>query len=125
MDITTEILINARPADVAGIMFDPTRDRDWMRRVTSSEPQTAGIQPGAEVKRTSHVDGTPVAWTTAVSQFHFPHVLKLAISGGPSGYIAYDVQRGGGGTIAKIRASSEQDLFGFDLEKLRELVERG
>jgi len=34
------------------------------------------------------------------------------------------VQRGGGGTIAKIRAMSEQDLFGFDVEKLKTLIER-
>ncbi len=124
MDITTDILINGAPADIAGVMFDPTRDREWMTRVTVSEPQTRGIQPGAEVKRASVVDGVPVDWTTAVEQFHFPHVLRLTIGGGASGYIRYDVQRHGGGSIARIRASSEKDLFGFDLEKLREMVER-
>ena len=124
MEFTKDVLITGAPADIAGIMFDPTRDHEWMTAVTSSVPQTAGIKPGAEVKRTSVVNGADVAWTTAVEQFHFPHVLRLTIGGGAGGYIRYDVQRGAGGTIAKIRAMSEQDLFGFDVEKLKALIER-
>ena len=123
MEFTREVLINADPSDTAGVMFDPTRESEWMTAVTSSVPQTAGIQPGAEVKRTSTVGGAPVAWTTAVRQFHFPHMLHLAIGGGASGYIVYEVQRSGSGTIASVRASSEQDLFGFNLDKLKTLVE--
>jgi hypothetical protein len=123
MEFIRDILISGAPADTAGVMFDPTRDHEWMTAVASSVPQTRGIQPGAEVKRTSRVNGADVAWSTAVEQFHFPHVLRLAITNGGSGYIRYEVQRQGGGTIAKIRASSEQDLFGFELEKLKILVE--
>lgn len=123
MEFSKEILIAGAPADTAGVMFDPTRDHEWMTAIRSSVPQSAGISPGAEVKRVSAVAGTDVAWTTAVEQFHFPHVLRLTIGGGASGYIRYDVQRGGGGTVAKIRATSEQDLFGFDLEKLKALIE--
>lgn len=123
MDFSKDILISGAPADTAGVMFDPTRDHEWMTAITSSVPQTRGIQPGAEVKRTSRVGTADVAWTTAVEQFHFPHVLRLTITSGATGYIRYDVQRYGGGTVAKVRASSEQDLFGFDLEKLKTLVE--
>lgn len=123
MDFSKDILISGAPADTAGVMFDPTRDHEWMTAITSSVPQTRGIQPGAEVKRTSRVGDADVAWTTAVEQFHFPHVLRLTITHGATGYIRYEVQRYGGGTVAKVRASSEQDLFGFDLEKLKTLVE--
>ena len=124
MEFTKDILISGAPADTAGVMFDPGREREWMTLVTSSVPQTVGIQPGAEVKRTSAVDGGDVAWSTVVEQFHFPHVLRLVIGGGASGYIRYEVQRYGAGTIAKVRASSERDLFGFDLDKLKAIVER-
>jgi hypothetical protein len=128
MEFSKDIVISGAPADIAGVMFDPGREREWMTAVTSSVPQTAGIQPGAEVRRTSTVGGTDVAWTTVVEQFHFPHVLRLVIrgdaAGAGSGYIRYEVQRYGTGTIAKVRASSEQDLFGFDLDKLKALVER-
>ena len=95
IEFIQDVLINADPSDTAGVMFDPAREPEWMTALTSSVPQTAGIQPGAEVKRTSTVGGVTVAWTTAVRQFHFPHRLHLAIGGGASGYIAYDVQRHG------------------------------
>ena len=124
MEFVQDILIAGAPADTAGIMFDPACDHEWMRAVTSSVPQTAGIQPGAEVKRTSRVGGADVAWATVVERFHFPHVLRLAIGGGASGYIRYEVQRSGGGTIASVHASSEQDLFGFDLGALKAVVEQ-
>lgn len=124
MEFSKDIRIGGSPSDTAGVMFDPARDHEWMRAVTSAVPQTPGIQPGAEVKRTSAVGGADVAWTTVVEQFQFPHALHLAIGGGASGYIRYEVQRHGAGTVASVRASSEQDLFGFDLEKLKALVER-
>jgi len=124
MEYSKDILISGAPADTAGVMFDPARETEWMTCVTASVPQTAGIQRGAEVKRTSTVDGAEVAWSTVVEQFHFPHVLKLKISGSQSGYIYYEVQRYAGGTIAKVRAESDQDLFGFDLEKLKTMVEQ-
>lgn len=124
MDFARQTLIGGAPADTAGVMFDPARDPEWMKAVTSSVPQTPGIQPGAEVRRTSTVGGVDIAWTTVVERFHFPHVLRLTIGGGASGYIRYEVQRSGNGTIASVRASSEQDLFGFDLDALKAIVER-
>jgi len=124
MEYSRDVLIAGPPANTAGVMFDPGRETGWLTAVTSSMPQSAGIQPGAEVKRVSRVNGTDVPWATVVEQFHFPHLLVLRISGGGhSGYIHYEVQRYGGGTIARVRAESEQDLFGFDLEKLKQLVE--
>ena len=123
MEFSKDILISGAPADIAGVMFDPTRDHEWMTAVRSSVPQSAGINIGAEVKRASVVNGADVAWTTAVEQFHFPHVLRLTIGGGASGYIRYEVQRSGMGSVARIRAMSDQDLFGFDLDKLKTLVE--
>jgi hypothetical protein len=123
IEFSKEILIDGAPADIAGVMFDPMREHEWMTAVTSSVPQTPGITAGAEVKRTSVVNGANVAWSTAVEAFHFPHVLRLSIGGGQNGVIRYEVQRAGGGSVARVRASSDQDIFGFDLEKLKALVE--
>ncbi len=123
MEFNKDILINAAPADIAGIMFDPVREHEWMTAVKSSVPQTPGITIGAEVKRTSGVNGADVAWSTRVEVFHFPHVLRLDIGGGQIGFVRYDVQRSGTGSVARIRAVSEQDLFGFDVDKLKRLVE--
>jgi len=124
IEFSQEILINGAPADIAGVMFDPVRESEWMTAVTSSVPQTPGITVGAEVKRTSHVNGADVPWSTAVDAFHFPHVLRLTIGGGASGHLRYEVQRSGMGSVARVKAASEQDLFGFDLAKLKQLVEQ-
>lgn len=123
IEFSKDILINGAPADIAGVMFDPTREHEWMTAVSSSTPQSAGISVGAQVKRVSRVGDNDVAWTTAVEAFHFPHVLRLTIGGGASGFIRYEVQRSGTGSVARIKATSEQDLFGFDLEKLKRMVE--
>jgi hypothetical protein len=123
MEFFDEILIDAAPADIAGVMFDPARETEWMTAVRSSEPMSRGIQPGAEVKRTSQVDGADVAWSTAVDTFHFPHVLRLTIGGSHTGAIRYEVQRHGTGSVARVRASADADLFGFDLEKLKAMVQ--
>jgi len=120
-EISREILINGAPADIAGVMFDPARETEWMTAVSSSVPQSRGITVGAEVKRTSQVAGADVPWSTSVEAFHFPHVLRLVIATG--GYVKYEVQRHGTGSVARVRASSDVDLFGFDLEKLKTLVE--
>jgi hypothetical protein len=120
-EFSREILIDGAPADIAGVMFDPARETEWMTAVSSSVPQSRGITVGAEVKRTSKVGGTNVDWSTSVDAFHFPHVLRLAIPSG--GYVKYEVQRHGAGSVARVRATSDVDLFGFDLEKLKKLVE--
>lgn len=120
-EISKEILINGAPADIAGVMFDPARETEWMTAVSSSVPQSRGITPGAEVKRTSTIGGQDIQWSTTVDAFHFPHVLRLVIPSG--GYIKYEVQRHGTGSVARVRATSESDLFGFDLDKLKSLVE--
>ena len=120
-EVSKEVLINGAPADIAGVMFDPARETEWMTAVSSSVPQSRGITVGAEVKRTSKVGDSDVSWSTNVEAFHFPHVLRLVIPTG--GYVKYEVQRHGTGSVARVRATSEVDLFGFDLDKLKKLVE--
>jgi hypothetical protein len=120
-EVSKEILIAGAPADIAGVMFDPARETEWMTAVASSVPQSRGITAGAEVKRTSKVADQNIAWSTKVEAFHFPHVLRLNIDRG--GSIKYEVQRYGDGSVARIKATSDVDLFGFDLEKLKRLVE--
>lgn len=125
MEIVQNIQIAASPADVAAVMFDPAREHEWMTAVTSTTPRTAGITVGAEVDHTSVVAGQPVSWATQVSGFHFPHVLRLRITGSQGGSVNYEVQRAGTGSVAVVRAASAVDLFGFDLQRLKAVVEGG
>jgi len=125
MDIAEDIEIAAAPADVAAVMFDPVRDSEWMTSVTSARPRTSGISVGAEVERTSVVAGQQIPWSTQVAGFHFPHVLRLRIAGGQTGGVNYEIQRAGTGSVARVRAASAVDLFGFDLQRLKSIVEGG
>jgi carbon monoxide dehydrogenase subunit G len=123
MEISENIHIAAAPADVAAVMFDPARDAEWMASVQSTVPQSAGIAVGAQVARTSVVSGREIPWTTQVAGFHFPHVLRLQIGGGQTGAVHYEIQRAGTGSVARVRAAADMDLFGFNLERLKLLVE--
>jgi hypothetical protein len=77
------------------------------------------------VERTSVVAGEQIPWSTQVAGFHFPHVLRLRIAGGQTGGVNYEIQRSGAGSVARVRAASAVDLFGFDLQRLKSIVESG
>lgn len=140
IDIAAEIEIGAAPADIAGVMFDPARDPEWIRAVTGVEIVDPALERGARVRRTGTFLGQTLAWTTEVEAVHFPHVLALRIVEGPfRGTVRFDIQRSGGGSRVRIRnvgdvahpalapaaliAAPMQAALTADLERLRELVE--
>jgi uncharacterized membrane protein len=104
MDVSADIDIAAAPADIAGIMFDPARDADWMNAVTSVDVIDPALEPGARVRRTGRFLGKTFTWTTQVESVHFPHLLALRIVDGPfTGTMRYDIQRAGAGSRVRIR----------------------
>jgi hypothetical protein len=138
--VDVQIDIAAEPTDVAGVMFDPNREPEWMTAVTAVELVDPGIRPGARVRHTGHVMGRELSWTTAVAGFHFPHLLELRVDDGPvQGTVTYHVVRSGRGSTARITSvgsavsgflpeamndASVRAALGADLERLKELVER-
>ena len=114
IDVSAEIDIDAAPADIAGVMFDPQREREWIPVVSSVELIDAALKPGARVRRTAHVLGQDITWTTEVEQVHFPHVLTLRIVEGPmTGTLRYDIQRSGTGTRVRVRANGDSPKLRF------------
>jgi hypothetical protein len=79
IDLSVEIDIAAAPADVAGVMFDPQRDPEWMKAVTGVELLDPSLEPGARVRRSGSFVGQSFTWTTTVEAVHFPHLLTLRI----------------------------------------------
>jgi hypothetical protein len=141
VDVAAEIEIAAEPTDVAGVMFDPHRDPEWMKAVTAVDVIDPGIKPGARVRRTGQFMGHEVSWTTEVASFQFPHLLVLNVKDGPFvGSVRYEVGRSGAGSIARIRTAGSPTAFGFlpsamiegplrtalqaDLARLKALIER-
>ena len=140
VDVSVEIAINADPADIAAVMFNPHRDSEWMKAVRKSEPLDESIAIGARVKRSGSFLGQEIQWTTEVATIHFPHRLVLKIADGPFvGTVTYDIQRSGDGSVARIRNVGSPTKFGFlpaamieapmrsalnaDLERLKQIVE--
>lgn len=140
IDVSAEIDIAASPADIAGVMFDPNREPEWMKAVAGVELIDPALERGARVRHTGRFLGQVLAWTTAVETVHFPHVLALRIIEGPFlGTIRYDVQRLGVGSRVRIRAAGDvgrpslapavlvsgpmRAAIAADLERLKLLVE--
>jgi hypothetical protein len=114
LNVFAEIEIAAEPTDVAGVMFDPAREPEWVEAVTTVEVIDPSIRPGARVKRAGRVKGFPVQWTTEVESFHFPHMLTLRVAEGPfNGTMQYQVGRSGTGSIARVAIVGEAAVPAF------------
>jgi hypothetical protein len=140
IDVSAEIEISASPADIAGVMFDPERDPDWVKAVTAVELVDPALERGARVKRVGAFLGQQLAWTTEVEAVHFPHVLALRIVDGPfAGTVRYDIQRSPAGSRVRIRSIGDvtrpvlapaalisgplKAAMTADLERLKRIVE--
>lgn len=106
IDVSVDIEIAANPADVAAIMFDPQRERDWVQAVRDVELIDPALAPGAKVRHRGTLLGQDVSWLSEVEAVHFPHILTLRISEGPfTGTVRYEIQRSSGGSRARVRSS--------------------
>lgn len=108
IEVTAEIEIAASPATIAGVMFDPQRNHEWMRVVDRVEVLDPALAPGARVRYHGNFMGQPVSWLTTVDTVHFPHVLVLTISDGPfEGTSRIGIQRSGGGSVVQMRSTGQ------------------
>ena len=110
IDVSAEIDIDAAPADIAGVMFDPQREPEWISVITGVELLDPELAPGARVRRTGSVLGRSVGWTTEVERVHFPHLLVLNVVDAPfRASTRFDVQRSGTGSRVRVRGVGEAD----------------
>ena len=140
IDLAAETDINASPADIAAVMFDPAREPEWVGAISGVEVIDPALAPGARVRHTGSVMGREFVVTTAVDALHFPHVLALRVREGQfEGLVRFDIQRSGEGSRVRIRAAGESpELGGFKkmliegparsgiagaLKKLKDIVE--
>ena len=140
IDVSVDTEIAAAPADVAAVMFDPQREHEWVKAVTSTDVIDPALKPGARVRHTATFLGREVSWTTEVLAVHFPHRLSLQIADGPFlGTVSYEIARTATGSHVRIHNVGEPGKFGFvppalieapirstltaDLARLKALVE--
>ena len=114
IDVSAEIEIAASPAAIAGVMFDPARNHEWMKGVERVEMLDPALAPGARVRYHGDVMGKRLSLTTTVETVHFPHVLELRISDGPFvGTSKIGIQRSGGGSRVQVRTTGEVEGMSF------------
>lgn len=112
IDVSADIDIAAAPADIAGVMFDPAREPEWMKAVTTVDIVDPALEPGARVRRTGSFLGQTFGWTTEVDAVHFPHLLTLRIVDGPmAGMVRYDIQRTATGSRVRIRNTGDSAML--------------
>lgn len=141
IDVSADIDITAAPADIAGVMFDPAREPEWIKAVTAVEILDPALEPGARVRRTGSFLGQTFGWTTEVDTVHFPHLLALRVVDGPmQGLVRYDIQRTAAGSRVRVRNTGESAMLktlpaalvegpmrsalAADLARLKAIVER-
>jgi hypothetical protein len=108
IDVSAEIDIQAAPADIAGVMFDPQREPEWIEVITGVELIDPELAPGARVRRVASLFGQTLTWTTEVERVQFPHLLSLRVVEGPfHGTTRYDIQRSGAGSRVRVRHAGD------------------
>lgn len=118
IDLSVETDIQASPADIAAVMFDPAREPEWVGAIDGVEVIDPALAPGARVRHKGSVMGREFVVTTEVDALHFPHVLALRVSEGQfSGVVRFDIQRSGSGSRVRIRTAGDSPQLG-DLKKM-------
>jgi uncharacterized protein YndB with AHSA1/START domain len=141
VDITVHIDIAAAPASVAGVMFDPRRQPEWIEAITGVELQGSGLQPGDRARVIGQFMERSVEWTSEILAVETPHRLLVKLEGGPFvGTVSYQIEPIAGGSGVTVRHQGETTVMAFlpasvvegpirailtaDLARLKQTVER-
>ena len=135
MEATAARHIKASPEAVAQIMFDPSRDPEWIGGASSVEtPSDDPTKIGARVTRHGGFLGRKFSWQTEVTAFEPNRLLDMHFIAGPmkGGSVTYRIEPYANGSRVSIRNTGPGLGFmgwfvkrsvGKDLDRLAELVE--
>ena len=113
VDVTVTAEVAAPPERVARIMFDPTRDAEWIggaRRAEQLTPGPYGV--GTRVRREGAFMGRRFSWTTEVTEFAPDRLVRMKHVAGPfKGGVDYSVVPHDHGTKITIRNYGEASFW--------------
>lgn len=127
----------AKPGCVASIMFDPTRDPEWIGGARSVEaPAGNPTAIGTRVIRHGGFFGRTFSWQTEVQSFEPDRCLHMRFVTGPmkGGDVTYLIDPDGAGSRVSIRNTGPgpqvmawlvRRAVRKDLERLAKIVEAG
>jgi hypothetical protein len=145
LDVTATADIEASPAEVAAVQFDPARDPEWIGGVDRVELVTPPpIRQGSQVRRLGGFLGRPIVWLMDVVAFEPDRLVAMHALESPFPMdVDYRLEPldGGLGTRASIRIRGEgRGMYGLpgwlmspmvrrsvqgDLKRLKRIVEGG
>lgn len=138
MDVRVERDVQAPPAAVARVMFDPDQDPRWIGGAKLVERLTPGpLGPGSRVRRHGGFLGRKFSWITEIAALEPDRHLRMTIVTGPlRGDVAYDISPSGAGSRVSLH-NRGQSRFAMplmswfvrrsltaDLARLAALIER-
>ena len=136
MDVLVSTEMAADPACVARIMFDPSRDPEWIGGARSVEPSPDPTAIGARTRRHGGFLGRKFSWATEVVEHEPGALLRMKFVDGPMrGEVSYRIEPFGEGSRVSIRNSGGASFnvpgmtwmlrrsVAKDLERLKRLVE--
>jgi hypothetical protein len=137
VDVTVRQHIAAPPEAVARVMFDSSRDPEWIggaKRVEVVGPLPYGV--GTRVRRDGSFLGRSFSWTTEVTEYVPDRLARMKHVAGPfKGGVDYSMASVGGGSEVTIRNYGEASFWfpfmgammrmsvGGDLRRLKRIVE--
>src|SRR3982751_562210 len=134
MDTTATRAIAASPAQVAAVMFDPSRDPEWIGGAKSVDPPTGDpTAKGARTTRHGGFMGRKFSWQTEVAAYEPERLLDMRFVAGPmkGGSVTYRIEPQGNGSRVSIRNTGPgpqvmgwfvKRSVGKDLDRLAKLV---
>jgi uncharacterized protein YndB with AHSA1/START domain len=134
VDVTASRTIPASPDRVAAVMFDPTRDPEWIGGAKSVDPPSGNpTAVGARTTRHGGFMGRKFSWQTEVATFEPNRLLDMRFVAGPmkGGGATYRIEPEGNRSRVSIRNTGPGPQFmgwfvkrsvGKDLDRLAKLV---
>lgn len=134
MEATATRIIPASPSRIAAVMFDPTRDPEWIGGAKSVEPAAGSPTAiGARTVRHGGFMGRKFSWATEVVAFEPDRLLDMRFVAGPmkGGCVTYRIEGDGNASRVSIRNTGPgPQLMGWfvrrsvgkDLDRLAVLV---
>ena len=138
LDVTVSQTVAAPPEKVAAVLFDPTRDPEWIGGARQSEIVTAGMPYGVgfRVRRTGAFLGRRFSWVTEIAEYVPDRTTRMKYVSGPfQGGVDYSISPNATGSVVTIRnygaasfsfpfmATMMRMSVAGDLKRLKAIVE--
>ena len=111
IDVSVELVIKRKLADVANYMFDPSHDAEWTTGVVESKPLSKGhMRPGMRVRRVVEFVGKRLEYEYKVVAADESFVEMKVDKPFPM-LVRYELEEESKGTVTRIHAKGDPGSF--------------